>query len=313
MAAESALLDNLVRARYSDGVANLHLICAAYSGESTVVDRKQHDPEEIERPLMTVGLAVQPHVLEALVSHRVARAQGLVARFAYVLPKTQLGRRRIDAEKVPDAVQEGWTAIVRRVFETLKKGDKSDRTADSRTFVTSVTVFGGSRITLAPGAKALLDALRAELEPRLAEDGDLRSVADWIARHAGRVARIAGLLHLAEHSVTEPIGEATMRDARRIGDYLLAHGLAALTGFDPLALRALKWLARRGQSTVTQRNLHRGVAKEGTADDAADLLRTLEQLGAVRALSGKEAATGRPSSPAYDVNPHLLLHIKDGT
>jgi hypothetical protein len=305
IAAESALLDNL-GGRYSEGVPNLHLICAAYSGESTVVDRKQHDPEEIERPLVTIGLAVQPHVLEALVSHRVARAQGLVARFAYALPETQLGRRRIDAEKVPDAVQEGWAAIVRRVFETPKKGDKSDRTPDSRTSVTSVTVFEGSRITLAPGAKALLDSLRTELEPRLAEDGDLRPVADWIARHAGRVARIAGLLHLAEHAVTEPIGEATMRDARRIGDYLLAHGLTALTGFDPLARRALKWLARRGQPTVTQRDLHRGVAKGGTAEDAAALARRLEQLGALRPLPSKSDGTGRPPSAAYDVNPYLL-------
>ena len=57
----------------------------------------------------------------------------------------------------------------------------------------------------------------------------LRPVADWIARHAGRVARIAGLLHLAQHSPGIPIGETTMRNALRIGEYLLAHGLAALT------------------------------------------------------------------------------------
>jgi hypothetical protein len=304
IAAESALLDNL-GGRYSDGVPNLHLICAAYSGEATVIDRKQHDPEEIERPLVTVGLAVQPHVLEALVSHRVARAQGLVARFAYALPETQLGARRINAPRAPRGIQDGWEAVVRRVFETPKTGDKSDRTPDSGTSVTSVTVLGGSRITLAHGARALLDALRAELEPRLAEDGDLRPVADWIARHAGRVARVAGLLHLAEHPLTAPIAEATMRDARRIGDYLLAHGLAALRGFDPLVFRALKWLARRGEHTVTQRDLQRGVTKD-TAEDAAALAKTLEQLGALRALPSKSQAAGRPPSPTYEVNPGLL-------
>jgi len=46
---------------------------------------------------MTVCLAVQPHVLSALIEHPIARAQGLVARFAYSMPTTQLGRRKIDA------------------------------------------------------------------------------------------------------------------------------------------------------------------------------------------------------------------------
>ena len=47
-------------------------------------------------------------------------------------------------------------------------------------------------------------------------------------------------IHLCEHTPSEPIGEVTMRAALRIGDYLLAHGIEALTGPDERTRRALR-------------------------------------------------------------------------
>jgi hypothetical protein len=308
IASESALVDNLVAGRYSEGAANLHLLCAAYSGESVTIDRRGRDCEEIERPLVTVALAVQPHVLRALVDHPIARSQGLVARFAYALPETHLGRRKINASPAPAEVHEGWAATVRRVFQTPKSADKTDTTLARRGFVGSVSTLEPARITLTPGAKAHLDRLREAVEPRLAAGGDLRPVADWVARHPGRVVRTAGhgVLHLAQHPVAEPISEATMSDALRIGDYMLAHGLAALTGPDPLVRRALDWLA--GKRTVTERDLQRGpLYGHGTAEEARALAQSLEALGALRTLptAPSGARGGRPLSPSYEVHPDL--------
>ncbi len=304
IASESALVDNLVGGRYSEGSANLHLLCAAYSGESVTIDRRGRDPEDLERPLVTVALAVQPHVLQALTEHPVARSQGLVARFAYSLPETHLGRRRIDSRPTSAEVHEDWAAMVRRVFNTPKSADTTDTTPADRGSVSSVSTFGVPRIALTAEAKALLDELREDLEPRLGATGDLRPVADWIARHPGRIARIAGLLHLAQHELVDPISETTMRNAVLIGEYLLAHGLGALTGPDPLARRALDWLA--GKKVITKRELERGpLHGRGTADEAAVLAGDLERLGAIRPLPPPPASPGRPPSASYEVHPDL--------
>jgi Protein of unknown function (DUF3987) len=302
LAAESALIDNLA-GRYSEGRANLHLVCAAYSGEPTTIDRKGHDPERLDRPLLAIALVVQPHVLEALVAHETARAQGLVARFAYALPETRLGRRQIDAPRVPREATEAWAMIVRRV---ARNADKTDKTVEQGGSVGSVGTFQPVKIALAPIAHRLLSELQEQIEPRLAPTRDLYGIADWAGRHHGRVARIAGLLHLCEHALSEPIGEPTMRAALQIGDYLLEHGIAVLTGPDEKVRRALRWLERQDADTVTVRDLQRGpLGGRGTAEQAEVLATSLDALGALRALPRAAGRPGRPASPAYSINPHL--------
>ncbi len=133
IAAESAFLDNL-SGRYSENGANLHLLCAAYSGEPTTIDRRNRDPEIIDRPLVSVALTVQPHVLSALIDHPIARAQGLVGRFAYALPVTRLGHRQIDAPRASAEASQAWANCVRQV------ADKTDRTPKTANCVGSVSV-----------------------------------------------------------------------------------------------------------------------------------------------------------------------------
>lgn len=115
LAAEAALIDNLIGRYDANGSANLHLVCHAYSAEPTRVDRRGRDPELLDRPLLAITLTVQPHVLRGLIEHRTARDQGLVGRFAFSIPETHLGRRRTDASRVPHALHERWEEVVRRV------------------------------------------------------------------------------------------------------------------------------------------------------------------------------------------------------
>lgn len=310
LAAESAFIDNIA-GRYSDGKANLHLVCAAYSAEPHTIDRKGRDPEHIERPLVTICLTVQPHVLEALISHPIARAQGLVARFAYAMPETRLGRRQVNAPAVPRDITDTWASVVRHVAKSADKADRTDTNTSERprglNSVNSVSTFEPTRLTLSAGAAALLIEIQEQIEPRLGPGGDLHSIADWTGRHHGRVARIAGLLHLCEHTSSEPIAEPTMRAALRIGGYLLEHGIGALTGPDVGLRAAIRWLEKRGDADVTQRDLQRGpLAGRGTADEAADLAERLEALGILRRIVTERAGPGRPPSPAYDVHPDLV-------
>jgi|GEM_PF-1778814 len=318
IAAEAPLIDNLT-GRYSEkGAANLHLVCGAYNGEATQIDRRGRDAELLERPLMSMTFTVQPHVLDGLVNHETARRQGFVGRFALVLPETRLGRRRTDVTRAPAHVHESWEHVVRSVStanpltELTELADSDDCREDSGSSVSSVSNSLSScselllLLSLSPEARELLTELRDELEPRLKADGDLFPIADWVARHHGRIVRYAGILHLAQGLAGNAISAETMRGALLIGEYLLEHALAALTLHDEGNRRALAWLSRCDTAVVTQREIHRGLlGSRGSADDAKRLCLELVRLGALRAIAAGRRMPGEHRSPVYEINPSV--------
>jgi Protein of unknown function (DUF3987) len=234
-----------------------------------------------------------------------------VARFAFAVPESLLGRRRhLDAE-IPAQQREAWEAIVRAVYSQnpLTKPPKMGYVS-----YVSTKEVGDFRLSLSPSGRKLLYELRVALEARLREDGDLRPHADWINRHPARVARIAALIHLAGEGGTS-IGEQAMGRALQIGDYLLAHGLAVLAEPDEQTRRALRWLGEHDEPSVSVRDLQRGpLSNGGSAKDAKALAARLEELGALRRLDdttgalvelGKGKRAGRPAGPRFEINPHL--------
>jgi hypothetical protein len=307
LAAESAFLDNLI-GRYNEGGApNLHLVCGAYTAESTTIDRRGRDSEQLDRPLLAITLVVQPHVLSTLVEHRTARSQGLVARFACCLPVSTVGRRNTYATGMPQHVRVGWELAVRKVAAAENAANAATNTSETNIGGIGGT-FDGLEMRLAPEAFDLLQELRAQLEPRLLEgDGDLDGVSDWVGRHPGRIARIAALLHLLEGESSEPVSADAMRAALRIGEYFLAHAQAALVGPQKLPRRALAWITRNDTPTITLRDIYRGVFRaHGPVGDAENLVRDLERLGALRLVPHEERQRGRPPSPTYEVHPELI-------
>lgn len=308
VAAESALLDNLA-VRYSDGRANLHLACQAYSGEPVKIDRRGREPEHLEEPLLTLGLCVQPHVLARITADETMREQGFLARAAVVVPRSNVGLRDTDPAPVPGPIADAYNACISRVA-TLRRADTTDTTSDPASSVGSVSV--SQRLRFDPDAAEAFRNVRALHEPRLdPAGGDLASVATWANRHPGRIARIAGLLHLATHSPAEAISVETFSAAARIGEYLAAHAVAALA-HDPAAAmvdRTESWLAERVGEVVSVRDLHRGPAGggRGSADQARDVAARFEEAGRLRRQPDlqPEPTGGRPPSPAFEVVERL--------
>ena len=83
-------------------------------------------------------------------------------------------------------------------------------------------------ITLSRDASSLHIAFAQCVEQMLAPEGELSTIPDWGGKLVGAVIRIAGLLHIAEHMSkqskwSEPIAAETMRNAIRVGEYLIPH------------------------------------------------------------------------------------------
>ena len=164
---------------------NLGVYLKGHAGDLLKVDRRGRPPEYVERPCLTIGLAVQPEVLRGLASRPGFGGRGLLARFLYSLPESLVGRRQPGAPPVPQAVADRYTLELQALAASLTMPAGDD---------------GPALLTLDPQAGELLLAFERDLEPRLAADsGDLAHLAGWAAKLAGATCRLAALLHLASH------------------------------------------------------------------------------------------------------------------
>lgn len=157
-------------------------------------------------------------------------------------------------------------------------------------------------------------SIAEKVEPTLGDDGELGALKDWGSKYVGAVARIAGILHLAEHGpdgLTEPVTAVTVLAAYRIGEYYKACAIRAFTemGTDQATADAVYLLGRierLGRDEVSARDVFNAVSRSrfGTMSDLRPALERLVDHGYLVPLPKPEATGGRPASPRYKVYPH---------
>jgi replicative DNA helicase len=279
---------------------NLGVYLKGHAGDLLKVDRRGRPPEYVERPCLTIGLAVQPEVLRGLAGRPGFGGRGLLARFLYSLPESLVGRRQPGAPPVPRAVADRYTLKLQALAASLSTLAGDD---------------GHAVLALDQAAGELLLGFEWDLEPRLAAgSGDLAHLAGWAAKLAGSTCRLAALLHLAGHlrdGWAHPIAGDTFVGAVRLADYLIEHARAVfdLMGADPRVDDArwlLDWINRTNQAQFSRRDAHQ--AARGRFRKATDLepaLALLEEHGWLRRVDADPAGPkgGRPASPRFLVNP----------
>jgi replicative DNA helicase len=296
LSAEGGIFD-IMAGRYSSGIPNIDVYLKGHAGDSIRVDRRGRPPEFVNRPALTVGLAVQPYVLAKAARIADFAGRGLLDRFLYSLPPGNVGYRKTASEPVPEAVRKRYDTTLRALAASFDR------------FGEPVT------LRLSPDATDLFWAWQAELEPRRRPDADLGHIPGWSSKLDGAVVRIAGLLHLAETITTgwdTPITAATMTSAFKIGQYATAHALAAfgLMRADPrmdAARRIGRWITTGDHRAFTRREAFRalrGQALFPTIERLGEGLAALEDLGWVRQLPVGHGA-GRPSAH-YEANPGIF-------
>lgn len=292
----------IVAGRYSDGAPNMETLLKAHAGDDLRIDRRGR-AEYVHRPALTIGLAVQPDVIQSLTGKREFRGRGLLGRFLYSLPVSTVGRRNVYTP--PPVSPTTRTAYRDAVAGLLAWEPDTDQEGRAREH----------RIRVAPSALSALLDFGAWLEPRLGDGGELAHIGDFGGKLAGAVARIAASLHAVDRAPCAPwdapIGEITMRAAVEIGRYLLAHALAAfaLMGEDAAvedARRVLRFIQRRAAERVTVRDVHQWArASVPTVERVDRALGLLADHGYVRALPPPErSGAGRKPSPSYAVSPY---------
>jgi hypothetical protein len=208
--AEGTLFE-IVKGRYAEGgKANVEVYLKGHAGDALRVDRVGRPADVVERPALSVALAVQPDVIRGLAERATLKHRGFLARWMYALPVSLVGRRTIAARPVPAAT----TAAYRKVMMDLWRTEQASQPL---------------LLAFSPQADQALRDLEGWLEPQLAEGEELSLLAGWANKLAGACARIAGILHLAGGlTCAVPIPGPTAAAAIRLGrEYLLPHAQAA--------------------------------------------------------------------------------------
>lgn len=291
---EAGVFD-ILSGRYSSGIPNLDLFLQAHSGSPTRVNRGSRPPVFLNHPALTMGLTPQPDVLRGLARTPAFRGRGLLARFLYALPASNLGIRTLDVQPLSSATQEGFNTVIIQILNHPKEENSPHV------------------LKLSPEAFDDWHFYALAVEIRMADDGPYAHMRDWAGKLPGAIARIAALVHVARYADGRPweieIGNADMRAAIKIGHVLSEHALGVfeLMGADPSldgAKTILSWIQRQQLMRFTFRDCH--YAHKGRfkrANDMAPAIEVLEERHFIREVD-REKKAHRPSR-VFDVNPQI--------
>jgi hypothetical protein len=300
----------IVKGRYSE-TPNFDVYLKGHAGDPMRVGRVSRGSDTVDNPALSAALAVQPDVIRGLADHASMRGRGFLARWLYSMPVSRVGRRSVAAAPVPAAITGSYRGTIAKLWELPGSRDQDGKPTPHW-------------LMFSPEADQAIQELESWLEPQLAWGEELSHLAGWAQKLAGAVARIAGILHVADAvsqdgDWRQPISQHTVERAIRLGrDYFLLHALAAfgMMGADPRAELGNLILAGISQQLedvedvehappVSRRDIHQRHRRRcRTVEDLDPILDLLVKHGWLRPTGAGQPGRGH-QGPTYRVNPAI--------
>lgn len=280
---------------YSGGMASLDVFLQGHAGTPMRVDRADR-AAHIDKPALTFGLALQPGVLADVASSRRFRDSGLLARFLFAMPESNVGRRDVRRRwSIPNYVS---TEYERRLHGLLEGREQ---------FASKPRIIG-----LTDSARDAWLDFADEIEKQQGERGAMESIADWSSKLPGAAARIAALLELAENgTAAEAVSPAATERALRLCRLLIQHahsafGLLGADATDADASAIVKWARDNRLLSFNKSKCQK--AMEGRFRSVARLDKAIERLehGDVAKVEKVPNRNARPTT-MIRMNPKLFI------
>lgn len=293
---DEGALFNVLSGAYSQD-PNIDVILQGYTGGRIHVGRVGRDTVSIERAMLAILVAVQPQVLERLLSNEVLLGRGLCTRFLYSRPKSLIGHRNARTSKPVSAdTAERYNHLIQRLAQQSFEGAQREIHMDEQ-------------------ATELYYQWAEEVERNVGPGALWNGVANgWESKLVGNTIRIAGLLKMADSpNSSHPINYEHFSSAIEIARYFVDQALALTgkaSGLTPAAREVLEEILAQSESPFSPYNLrqklrYRKSFKEGAKVDQA--LACLAKAGYIRlTLPPPYAGTGRRPEATYEVHPDLL-------
>lgn len=303
MSPEGGIFETIA-GRYANGVGNLDPWLHGHTGDAIRVDRGSRPPVIVDNPRVTIALTFQTEVLASLSKKDGFAGRGLLARFAFACPESKMGRRSLTPSPMPVDTSFEYHRNITALIDLIRPSFDGE---DAKPIL----------IRLDPDAQSKFLALRAEIEPQLAQFGALSSMSAWASKFPALVLRLAAILHVGDAPTTflPAVAGQTLDRAIDLGRFFLAHARAAFDVMveNPVVEDAkilLTWLRSKSTGpTVTLRDLHQGVkgrASLAAVENLTAPINTLIDMGYVRRVTQpKPPGPGRPPSPVIEIHPDL--------
>lgn len=296
---EAGMLGNF-SGRYSNNVPNLDLLLKSWNGETYISDRATRESIVLKKPYMSICLACQPYVFDSMINNSAFRGSGLIARFVYCFPVSNIGSRRYDTQAVPENVAESYKNLVYKLLD--KK----------------FTYHDENELYLHFDDKAyseFVDYYNNFIEPNLVTD--MAFCKDWGGKYHGLILRLCGIIHCIKCTLndTSPVencvGIDTFCNAIEIGEYfreqaIYAYSLGNVDIETVKAERVLNKIRSKHITNIRQNDL-RHECRSTIFKNAQDFIETidmLEEYGYIRRVTSK--GTNNKTVTDIIVNPYFF-------
>lgn len=281
---------------YSNGRTNLDLFLKSYSGTPARVGRQSKPPIFLNKPLLTIGLTVQPYVIKNACKNKNFRDRGLLGRFLFVMPKSNIGYRTFEENPMDETVRVHYQASIASILH--HPFNVEDNRPQQHV------------LKLEPEALLKFQEFSKAMEIMMGPDLDyLSHINDWASKLCGQVGRIAALLHIFRFALENPwerkISLQDMHGAVKIGYALIRHALKVFSLIDAdlgysVAEDILNWIKNFNIERFTQREClrkHRRYDKK-TLQMGLNILKERDYLHEISC----KPLIGAPSA-IFEVNP----------
>lgn len=275
---------------YTGGQANADIILQGHDGGNVRVERK--DKSVSLNPLLTFVLSVQPVVIQNMAAKKTFAGKGLVQRFLYGVPKSNLGSRNHNSPPMPEAVRASYNQAVHDLYKKIAGLQEA------------------VNLTLSLDAMQEWQNFRHAVENMLKPGGTFGSgeITGWGSKLCGAVVRLAAILHVMEHGVTQTaISKSAMEKALELAAILIRHaeiafGMMSDAPENENPRSVWDYIASTGKTEISRQELSFGLRGRtyGRAEILDGALKELIKRGFIR--EERRATAGRTGT-VYLINP----------
>lgn len=217
---------------YSSGQANINIFLKAYDGSNYTILRRTKDNIELKKPLLTMGLMVQPEHFQEAMNNRQFSGRGFIHRFLFSFPESKAGYLKISSPDIPETLQNRYSELIKRLL----------RLPESEL----IPVIRCDR-----EAELLFSDYHEHLQKEIRDGGIFENLKEWASKQFARALRIAGILHICEHEPTEWLTGQTAMNSIAVAMWAENHALNALSGSasEPQEVRNAKYILKKLQKS----------------------------------------------------------------
>jgi len=267
---EAGMLGNF-NGRYSNNIPNLDLLLKSWNGETYISDRATRSSIILKKPYMSICLACQPYVFDSMINNIVFRGSGLIARFVYCFPVSNIGSRRYDTQPVPEKIATDYAALVYKLLDSkfaYHTADEMYLHFDENAYNEFVSYYNNN------------------IEPQLITD--MAFCKDWGGKYHGLILRLCGIIHCIKCSLNgrkpenESVAIDTLSDSVEIAEYyreqaIYAYSLGDVDIATVKAERVLNKIRSKHIQCIRQNDLYK-LCRCTLFKNAADFSETVDML-----------------------------------